>query len=99
MVVSQIINGYELQELFKAHEQRDTFTGAGYDALYGYLEELADDEGYYVVDVIAICSDLTEYDSIERFNEEYKPAEPISSWDDCDEVVCRVGEKGAIVHA
>lgn len=99
MVVSRIINGYELQELFKAHEQVDQFTGAGYDALYQYLEELASDEEYYVVDVIALCCDLTEYDSIERYNEEYKPAEPIGSWDDCDEVVCHVGEKGAIVYA
>lgn len=98
MVVSPIVSGHELQGLFRAYGRGDTFTSHGYDALFNRLEEF-ECEGHYVVDVVALCCDLTEYDSIEHYNEEYGPAEPIDSWDDCEEVVCRVGEKGAIVHA
>jgi hypothetical protein len=38
--------------------------------LYGYFEELSDDQNIEF-DVIAICCDFTEYDSLAEFNLDY----------------------------
>ena len=48
----------------------DNFSYEGLTALYGYFEELSDDQNIEF-DVIAICCDFTEYDNLEEFNRDY----------------------------
>ena len=44
----------------------------GLEALFNYLENLADDIGQNIeMDVIAFCVEYTEYDSFEELNEDY----------------------------
>jgi len=59
-------------EEFKNHGREDQFSYEGKKALFDYLEELSEDLGEHIeLDVIGICCDYTEYDSIEDFVNDY----------------------------
>jgi len=47
-----------------------SFSREGLEALYGYFEELSEDQNIQF-DVIAICCDFTEYENLEEFNRDY----------------------------
>tara|TARA_B100000287_G_scaffold110706_2_gene103062 strand:+ start:215 stop:514 length:300 start_codon:yes stop_codon:yes gene_type:complete len=48
------------------------FSYEGLEALYNYLEQLSEDTGEDIeLDVIAICCDYTEYDSLEEVLNDY----------------------------
>jgi hypothetical protein len=50
----------------------DNFSYEGLGALFEYLERLEDDIGEeFELDVIAICCDFTEYESIQECADEY----------------------------
>jgi hypothetical protein len=50
----------------------DNFSFWGRDALFAYYEQMEDDIGEPItLDVIAICCDFTQYDSIGKYNEAY----------------------------
>ena len=48
----------------------DNFSYEGLTALYEYFDELSEDQDIEF-DVIAICCDFTEYDSLAKFNRDY----------------------------
>ena len=48
----------------------ENFSREGLEALYGYFEELSEDQNIQF-DVIAICCDFTEYENLEEFNRDY----------------------------
>ena len=53
-------------------EEREQFTYEGKKALFNYLNELGEDIGKPIeLDIIAICCDFTEYESLEEFNDDY----------------------------
>ena len=50
----------------------DNFSYQGLQALYEYMTELEDDMGEeFELDVIALCCDYSEFDSLEAINNEY----------------------------
>ena len=65
----QEINQADFISAFKSIRP-DNFSYEGLKALYGYFEELSDDQ-YIEFDVIAICCDFTEYKNLEEFNRDY----------------------------
>ena len=61
-------------DFIRAFEQvrPDNFSRAGLSALYEYLEQLEEDIGNPIkLDVIAICCEYSEYESLEEFQEDY----------------------------
>jgi len=58
----------------------ENFSREGLEALYGYFEELSEDQNIKF-DVIAICCDFTEYDSLAEFNRDYG-----KNFDDIEEI-------------
>ena len=59
-----------------AFKQSDTrknqFSYEGLQALFEYFEEYEDSTGETIdFDMIAICCEYTEYDSLKRYNDEY----------------------------
>ena len=59
-------------EEFKKYGREEQFTYEGKRALYDYLNELGEDIGKPIeLDIIAICCDFTEYESLEEFNDDY----------------------------
>ena len=57
---------------FEEFGRQDSFSYEGKKALYNYLNDLGDDIGQPIeFDVIGLCGDFTEYDSLEEFNNYY----------------------------
>jgi len=75
----QEINQADFISAFKSIRP-DNFSYEGLKALYGYFEELSEDQNIEL-DVIAICCDYTEYDSLAEFNRDYG-----KNFDDIEEI-------------
>ena len=85
-------------QAFALMGKKDNFTNDASAALYEYLEQLADDGGEPIeLDVIALCCEFSEYESLEEFNNNHN--ETCASWDDVSNLttVIKVSDDGAIV--
>jgi len=65
----QEINEADFISAFKSIRP-ENFSYEGLKSLYGYFEELSEDQNIEL-DVIAICCDFTEYDNLAEFNRDY----------------------------
>jgi hypothetical protein len=66
----QEISKTDFVDQFKIMNRSENFSREGLEALYGYFEELSDDQNIEF-DVIAICCDFTEYNNLAEFNLDY----------------------------
>ena len=65
------VNKYAFVDRFR-DMRPDQFSYEGLHALFDYLEDYEEDTGDSIqLDVIAICCDYCEYESIEEFNSDY----------------------------
>jgi hypothetical protein len=70
--MKKTINYYDFRAEFRAFGREEQFTRQGLKALFDYLEELGDDCGEEIeLDVIALCCEYVEYDSLEDFQLDY----------------------------
>lgn len=70
--MKQTVNVYDFRDAFQACNRADNFSYEGLTALFDYLEQYEEGTGEeYELDVIALCCDFTEWDSLEEFNEYY----------------------------
>tara|TARA_R110000824_G_scaffold395045_1_gene595304 strand:+ start:202 stop:501 length:300 start_codon:yes stop_codon:yes gene_type:complete len=81
--MKQTIDMYQFERAFKNMGRGEQFSYEGLQALYLYLEEYEEDTGEEInLDVIALCCEYAEYDSLEEFQanygEEYESIEDIS---------------------
>ena len=68
----QTITKSEFTSAFHRAGRGNNFTYEGLIALYDYLEEYEDSTGEQIeLDVIAICCEYNEYESLEEFQEDY----------------------------
>ena len=66
------INEYDFIKAFHKMGRGNNFSTSGLTALYEYLEMLEDDTGQPIeLDVIALCCEYAEYDSLEEFQADY----------------------------
>ena len=57
---------------FEEFGRQDSFSYEGKKALYNYLNDLGDDIGQPIeFDVIGLCGEFTEFESIQEFNNYY----------------------------
>ena len=71
MLVKRIDFNDFLEE-FKRYGREDQFSYEGKKALFDYLNDLSDDIGEPIeLDVIGLCCDFTEYESLQEFNDNY----------------------------
>jgi len=69
--MKQSVNMYDFERAFKNFE-RDNFSYDGLKALFEYLEEYEEGTGEEVeLDVIALCCEYMEYDSLKEYNDDY----------------------------
>lgn len=83
----------EFRDSFKRMGREDGWTYEGLGALYEWLEENCPDEE---LDVIGLCCEWSEYESLDKYNEDYG-----SEYEDFDQlqdttVVIPVGDEGFI---
>ena len=70
------VNFYRFEDAFRKMDRNNNFTYEGKQALFDYLEELEEGTGEEIeLDIIAICCDYTEYESIEELKKEYDDIE------------------------
>jgi hypothetical protein len=70
--MKQTINVYDFETAFQTAHRQDNFTYAGLHALFEYLEQYEEDcDTEIELDVIALCCEYTEYNTIEDFWVEY----------------------------
>ena len=84
--MKQTINEYQFKDAFQKCRPNN-FSYEGLTALYDYLEQYEEDTGQEMeLDVIAICCDFTEYDSLEEFQKEYYDEEVGDCYEDIEEI-------------
>ena len=70
--MKQSVNMYDFERAFKNFERMNNFSYDGLKALFEYLEDYEEDTGEEIeLDVIALCCDYTEYDSLNEYNSDY----------------------------
>ena len=74
--MKKTINYYDFRNEFRVYGREEQFTHQGLKALFNYLEEYEEDCGTDIeLDVIALCCEYVEYDSLEDFHGEYDSEE------------------------
>jgi len=72
MTMITTINEYDFSTAFHKMGRGNQFSYQGLKALYDYLDNLGDDIGEPIeLDVIALCCEFAEYDSLQEFQEDY----------------------------
>jgi hypothetical protein len=70
--MKQTINFYDFSDAFRKAGRADQFTYEGQRALFEYLEQYEEDcDTEIEFDVIALCCEYVEYESLEEFHGEY----------------------------
>ena len=70
--MKQSIDIYGFRTAFERSGRKDQFSYEGLKALFEYLEQYEDDCGEEIeLDVVGLCCDYVEYDSLEEFHGEY----------------------------
>ena len=84
--MKQTINEYQFKDAFQ-NCRPNNFSYEGLTALYNYLEQYEEDTGQEMeLDVIGLCCDFTEYDSLKEFQQEYYKNEPNDSYKTIEEI-------------
>lgn len=82
---------------FCNYGRRGQFSYEALCKLYDYLTRLAEDTGTPIeLDVIALCCEFTEYESIQAYNREHD--DDCKSWGDVEGFAGITKDKGAIVR-
>ena len=70
--MKQTVSLYEFTNAFHGTQYENNFTYEGLKALYTYLDELEEETGEELeLDIVALCCDFSEYESLEEFRENY----------------------------
>ena len=91
------VTSHDFVREFDEYNRGDNFSRAGRYALFEWLEDINPN---YELDVIAICCEFAEWESLEEYYESYDPEE----WENDDEwpdamVVCGYdGERFITLH-
>ena len=94
----QSITKSDFTSAFHRMNRGEQFSYKGLIALYDYLEQYEEDTGEQIeLDVIAICCEYTEYESLEEFQEDY--GDDYQSIDEIEQVttVIPVDDSGFII--
>ena len=96
--MKQLVSIYDFVRAFKNFE-RDNFSYDGLKALFEYLEEYEESTGEEVeLDVIALCCEYTEYDSLNEYNDDYNTEhEEIDAIED-DTTLIKIDDNSFIIQ-
>tara|TARA_R110000751_G_C13420936_1_gene440258 strand:+ start:199 stop:501 length:303 start_codon:yes stop_codon:yes gene_type:complete len=93
----EVTQDYFIKEFKKI--RKDNFSNRGLEALYLYLTELSEDMGEDIeLDVIAICCDYAEYDSLKECLEHYSDINSLDKLNEYTTVIELEDSKGVIIQ-
>lgn len=94
----QTINMYDFERAFKDMERDNHFSYEGLKALFEYLENYEDScDTEIELDVIALCCDYREYNSLKDFQNDYGECESIEEIEG-DTTVIRIDNDSFIIQ-
>ena len=96
--MKQTIDVYGFRRAFERTDRKDQFSYEGLEALFNWLEQYEDDTGEEMeLDIIALCCDFTEYESLSDFQKDYGMT--YQSIDDIEENtgVIRIRDDGSFI--
>ena len=85
--MKEYVNEHTFRDRFmRSDTYKNNFSYEGLHALFEYIEEVEDDIGEeFEFDMVGICCDYTEYDSLEDFNTDYSSDDKVYTLDDIRE--------------
>jgi len=96
----QKVNLLDFMDAFRMHGREKDYSYGAKECLFHYQENLEEDQGKPLeLDVIAICSEWTEYDNLEAVLAAYD-LEGVEDTDDLAEyttVICEYDDSGSIL--
>lgn len=70
--MKQSVNQNDFIDAFRQAGREESYSYEGKVALFNYLEEYEESSGQEIeLDIIAICCEYTEYESLEEFHKSY----------------------------
>ena len=99
--MKQTINESEFRDAFHKMGRGEQFSYAGLTVLYDYLEQYEHDTDTEIeLDVIALCWEYAEYDSLEEFQKYYgeKDFKSIEDIEERTTVILKHSEHGFIIQ-
>lgn len=92
--MKRTVDLHEFRESFKRMGRENQFSYDGLGALFNHLEEIERDTGEEVeLDVIGLCCDFMEYDSLEALKEDYQDIETMDDLNDRTFVIPIEGDR------
>ena len=87
--MKKTISENDFLQAFSDMDRKDQFTYYALTKIFEYYEECEFDSGEEIeLDVIAICCDLVEYDSLESLQEDYSDIEDQDDLECVTQVIC-----------
>ena len=85
--MKEYVNEHTFRDRFmRSDNYKNIFSYEGLHALFEYIEQVEDDIGEeFEFDMVGICCDYTEYDSLEDFNADYSSDDKVYTIDDIRE--------------
>ena len=96
--MKKTINLWDFQDAFYNMNRQDQFSYEGQKALYEFLTELEEENGIEEeLDVIALCCEFTEFESIEELKNDYND---IESMDDLENrtIIIMIDDESFIIQ-
>jgi hypothetical protein len=73
MAIITEVNEWDFKNYFKSSQYKNNYSMEGLYTLYNYFNDLSEDIGEDIeLDIIAICCDFNEYESLEEALEQYQ---------------------------
>ena len=96
-MIIKTIDIYDFRRAFSDYDRADQFSYEGLNALFEWLEELAEDTATrYELEVIGLCCEFTEYSDLAEVQANYSGTE-ISSIDDLRDYTTVIEFDGGII--
>ena len=101
MLIIRIDTASAFREEFRLRERHKAYSYMGFDALFEYIEERSDDCGQpEELDVISICCEWTEYDTLAELADQYGIETLNLDGDpyDDDDLIEQLNGRGTVLH-
>ena len=84
--MKEYVNEHTFRDRFmRSDNYKNNFSYEGLHALFQYIEQYEDDCGEeFEFDMVGICCDYSEYDSLDEFNADYSSDDKVYTMDDIE---------------
>ena len=96
-MIYQTVNLNDFRDAFKRAGREKQFSYEGLENLFDFLSEVYEEKNFEL-NVIAICSAYSEYNSLDEYNEDYDAVESIEEVEDLTFVLRKANGESFIIQ-